>query len=219
MATKPAEVVPFVAPEPVTDLKPIRSAAADVVQVAASLTRPRTEADLEAAAAALVSIKTLVVDPAEAVRKDLNKPLAEAKKRQDELIRNTLTVGDTYLPDLEKELRAGIVAYRSREYERAQRKAARQIERLEEKAGAADGPTVVPFVPGGETPKRTVKTADGMVIVSAKLKFTVTNESALPEHCFIRVPNAKLIQGLLEAGQDVPGVTAVYELNTTVRSA
>jgi hypothetical protein len=217
MATRPADVVPFEAPEVKTDLKPIRLAAADVVASATALVRPRTEAELEKAAAALVAIKTQVVDPAEKVRKHLNEPITEAKKRNDRLIAETLTVGDTYLPELQEQLRGGIVAYRSREFKRETAKAQKALDKLIERAdGEAE---VVPFVPGGATPKRTVKTAGGMVIVGARLKFAVTDESLLPEHCFIRIPNAKLIQGLLEAGQDVPGVTAVYELNTTVRSA
>lgn len=217
MTTQTAEVVPFEAPEVTTDLKPIRVAAGDVVKAAQALVHPRTEAEVEEAARALVAIKTKCVDPAEAVRKELNKPLAEAKKRQDELIRNTLTVGETYLPDLEKQLREGIVAARSREFKRENARAEKALAKLAEASDDGE-PGVVPFVPGDASPKRTIKTADGMVIVGAKLKFVVTDPDALPEHCKHTVPNEKVIAGLLDAGQDVPGVTAVYELNTTVRS-
>jgi len=217
MATKAAELVPFEAPEVKTDLKPIKTAAVEVVERATVLTKPRSAAELEEAAAALVAIKKQVVDPAEAVRKHLNEPVAETKKRNDTLIHDTLTVGDVYLPDLEQDLRAGIVAYRAREYDREQRKAQKALDRLAADALSGDDAKVVAFVPGGDSPKRTIKTAEGSVSIGARLKFAITDEAALPEHCFMRVPNSKLIEGLLASGQDVPGVAAVYELNTTVR--
>jgi hypothetical protein len=226
MATKPAEVVPFQAPDVKTDLKPIRIEATALVAEVAELPKIRTDAEYEAACAALVRLEKQVNKPAEAVRKHLNEPINEAKKRNDQLIADTLTVpgpdGESrYLPDVAKELRSQICDYQSRQYLKAARAAQQALDRLEaqdERAKAAGVElAALPFVPGVASPKRTTKTADGMVIVGAKLRFTIVDQAALPEMCTKTVPNEKAIEALLESGQDVPGVTAVLELGTTVR--
>jgi hypothetical protein len=222
MATKSAEVIPLATPEVATDLKPIKATALAIVSRWGGLKRISNEAELEAVAADLVRIEKAANKPAESVRKHLNEPLAEAKNRNDALIRETLTGEDgTYLPDLAAGLRALICEYASRDYMKAARAAQKQLERLEAAAtkAAASGLDipVLPFVPGLASPKRTIKVGDGMVIIGAKLKATVLDANQLPDEFLMKVPNAKAIEAALEAGREVPGVQAQLVTNTTVR--
>jgi len=204
------------------DLKPIKAHALSVIGELRDLKRIGDEAEYEAACATLVRIAKQIDKPAEAVRKHLNEPLAEAKSRNDALIRETLTDEDgTYMPDLEQRLRAMICEYQSRAYTKAARAAQRQLDRLaaaaeKSEAIGIDMP-VLPFVPGLASPKRTTKVSDGMVIVGAKVKAPVIDAAALPDEYLMRVPNTKAIEAALEAGREVPGVQAVLELRTTVR--